>query len=139
VKKGGCFGFQNPFSIQQGVNMKKLIILDRITRELLHRLAATTKKIDPYPLVQNKINAGFQRISEDQFNLLCFYVLAELSRILGDPAELKKKLDSMNEMSEETSLRLQMLMDRRSRFMSTLSNIMKKISTTQDDLVQNIK
>jgi hypothetical protein len=51
---------------------------------------------------------------------------------------LKDRLDSMNEMSEMTSLRLQMMMDRRSKFISTLSNIMKKISQTQDTLVQNL-
>jgi hypothetical protein len=49
------------------------------------------------------------------------------------------KLDSMNEMSKMTSLRLQMMLDRRSRFMSTLSNIMKKLSDTQNSLVQNLK
>lgn len=54
-------------------------------------------------------------------------------------SELKGKLDSMNEMGEMTSLRLQMMMDRRSKFISTLSNIMKKISTTQDTLIQNLK
>jgi hypothetical protein len=53
--------------------------------------------------------------------------------------QLKQQLDSMNELSEMTSLRLQMMMDRRSKFISTLSNIMKKISTTQDTLVQNLK
>ena len=52
---------------------------------------------------------------------------------------LKGKLDSMSEMSEMTSLRLQMIMDRRSKLLSTLSNVMKKISATQDSLVQNIK
>jgi len=53
--------------------------------------------------------------------------------------DLKAKLDGMNEMSEMTSLRLQMTMDRRSKFITTLSSMMKKISTTQDILVQNIK
>ena len=53
--------------------------------------------------------------------------------------DLKSDLDGMNEMSEMTSLRLQMTMDRRSKFIQTLSNIMKKMSTTQDALVQNIK
>ena len=53
--------------------------------------------------------------------------------------DLKAQLDSMSEMSEMTSLRLQMTMDRRAKFISTLSNIMKKISTTQDTLVQNLK
>ena len=52
---------------------------------------------------------------------------------------LKGKLDSMSEMSEMTSLRLQMTMDRRSKYLSTLSNIMKKISTTQESIVQNLK
>jgi hypothetical protein len=53
--------------------------------------------------------------------------------------KLKEALDGMNELSEMCSLRLQMTMDRRSKFISTLSNSMKKISTTQDMLVQNIK
>lgn len=52
---------------------------------------------------------------------------------------LKDQLDSLSEMSEMTSLRLQMAMDRRSKFMQTLSNIMKKISSTEDTLVQNLK
>jgi len=51
----------------------------------------------------------------------------------------KKKLDSLNEMSEMTGLRLQMMMDKRSKFISTLSNIMKKISSTQNTVVQNLK
>lgn len=49
------------------------------------------------------------------------------------------QLDSMNEISEEMSLRLQMAMDRRSKFISTLSQMMKTISSTQDILVQNLK
>lgn len=53
--------------------------------------------------------------------------------------DLKGKLDSMNEVSEMTSLRLQMLMDRRSKFITTLSNIMKSISTTEDAVVGNLK
>lgn len=52
---------------------------------------------------------------------------------------LKSKLDDMNEKSEITSLRLQMMMDRRSKSISTLSNIMKKISETQDSIIQNLK
>ena len=45
----------------------------------------------------------------------------------------------MNGMSQMTSLRLQMTMDRRSRFIETLSNIMKKLSETSDSIVQNLK
>ena len=53
--------------------------------------------------------------------------------------DIQGNLDGMNEMSEMTSLRLQVTMDRRSKFIETLSNIMKKIGTTQETLVQNIK
>ena len=53
--------------------------------------------------------------------------------------DLKGRLDGMNEMSEMTSLRLQMTMDRRTKFIETLSNIMKKIGTTQETLSQNLK
>ena len=52
---------------------------------------------------------------------------------------LKSKLDDMNEMSEMTSLRLQMMMDRRNKSISILNNIMKKISETQDSIIQNLK
>ena len=53
--------------------------------------------------------------------------------------QLKQNLDSMSEMSETESLRLQMVMDRRSKFMATLSNILKKMSNTSDSIVQNMK
>jgi len=53
--------------------------------------------------------------------------------------ELRGKLYSMSELSEMSSLRLQMVMDRRAKLMSTLSNMMKKISDTQQSIVQNLK
>ncbi len=62
--------------------------------------------------------------------------LSGLKLLLND---LQGTLDGLNEMSEMTSLRLQLTMDRRSKFIETLSNLMKKTSTTQDILVQNIK
>ena len=57
----------------------------------------------------------------------------------GLQEDLKGKLDALNELSELTSLRLQMTMDRRSKFIETLSIIMKEISTTQETQVQNLK
>jgi hypothetical protein len=52
---------------------------------------------------------------------------------------LQGRLDSMNEMSEMTSMRLQMAMDRRSKFVETLSNMLKKIDKTQEAIIQNMK
>lgn len=53
--------------------------------------------------------------------------------------QMKGDLDSMSEMGEMQSLRLQMTMDRMSKMMSTLSNLLKKISDTQSSIVQNMK
>ena len=53
--------------------------------------------------------------------------------------QIKNDLDSMSEMGETESLRLQMAMDRMSKMMSTLSNLLKKISDTSQSITQNIK
>ncbi|MGH8103620.1 MAG: hypothetical protein ACREJQ_03760 [bacterium] len=52
---------------------------------------------------------------------------------------VKNKLDSLSEMGEMESLRLQMAMDRMSKMMSTLSNLMKKMSDTAQGITQNLK
>ena len=64
----------------------------------------------------------------------------------GEKAELdqqadaiKQDLDAMGEMGEMESLRLQMAMDRMSKMMSTLSNVLKKTSDTSSSIVQNMK
>ncbi len=53
--------------------------------------------------------------------------------------QLRDDIDSMSEMGEMESLRLQMAMDRLSKMMSTLSNLLKKLADTQQQLVQNLK
>jgi hypothetical protein len=53
--------------------------------------------------------------------------------------QMNHDLDSMNDMSEMTSMRLQMAMDRRSKFIETLSNVMKSISDTDSSIVANLK
>ena len=63
----------------------------------------------------------------------------DLENLKAIQNNLKGQLDAMNEMSEMTSMRLQMAMDRRSKFVEALSNIMKKIDDTQSTIVQNMK
>lgn len=53
--------------------------------------------------------------------------------------QVKGDLDSMSEMGETESLRLQMAMDRLSKMMSTLSNLLKKIGDTDQSITNNIK
>lgn len=52
---------------------------------------------------------------------------------------VKMKLDSLSEMGEMESLRLQMAMDRMSKLMATLANLLKKSSDTASAITQNIK
>lgn len=54
-------------------------------------------------------------------------------------ADLQDQLDSLSELSETESLRLQMAMDRVSKFMQTLSNLEKKTSDTDSAIVQNLQ
>lgn len=63
-------------------------------------------------------------------------VVAKLDAGLKDT---KANLDSMSEMGETESLRLQMAMDRLSKMMSTLSNLLKKVSDTAQSITQNLK
>jgi hypothetical protein len=53
--------------------------------------------------------------------------------------KVKNDLDSMSEMNEMDSLRLQMAMDRRSQVMSMLSNLLKKESDTAAGITANLK
>jgi hypothetical protein len=52
---------------------------------------------------------------------------------------VKNGLDSMSEMGETESLRLQMTMDRLSQMMSALSNLLKKMNESADGITRNLK
>jgi len=70
-----------------------------------------------------------------------FHLMATLyaKQLAAEGDALLGKLDSMSEMGELESLRLQMAMDRMSKAMSALSNLLKKISDTSSQIVQNLK
>ena len=53
--------------------------------------------------------------------------------------DIKDKLDSVSEMGEMESLRLQMAMDRRTKMMNDLSNLLKKMIDTESSIIQNLK
>lgn len=54
-------------------------------------------------------------------------------------ASIAQTKDSLADMSEMDQLQLQMAMDRLSKAMSTLSNLLKKVSETQGSITNNIK
>jgi hypothetical protein len=70
------------------------------------------------------------------YDALTFLAIYDAAEILQSDAE---KLDTLGDLSQEQSMRLQRLMDRRSKFFETLSNLMKKISDTAEGIVANLK
>jgi hypothetical protein len=104
----------------------------------------SVKRLKPNPRLGTKVNDTRADYTETQKHPFLSKTAPPpppdtLELPIDNLEEHQGKLDSLGEQSEMLSLRLQMTMDRRSKFISTLSNIMKKIATTQDTLIQNIK
>ena len=94
---------------------------------------------DPHSLYRSALAAlklRFPSSSPEETDVLAFYLVSLAAATEGG---MRGKLNSMNEMREMTSLKLQVTMNSRSKFIETLSNIMRKISSTQDSVVQNLK
>lgn len=53
--------------------------------------------------------------------------------------DLKARLDSLHEMTQESTARLQALMEKRSKVMDLLSNLLAKISDSSNSIVSNLK
>lgn len=91
----------------------------------------------------SSLKPQFPAASQQHLEVLAFYLLGLTIAANGDvdavKETVKNKLDSMSKMGEMESLRLQMAMDRLSKMMSTLSNLLKKISDTSSSIIQNIK
>ncbi len=115
-------------------------------RELLSKMqqqrTMTAIQLDSFKLLQNRTLALQQGRNADSIKFVRSsgrnqqVSKADIDAIKD---KLKSDLDSMSEMGEMESLRLQMAMDRMSKMMSTISNLLKKISNTADDIVQNLK
>ena len=63
----------------------------------------------------------------------------ELEAVRSELEALEAVRDSLSEVSEEQSLRMQMYMDRMSKADSMISNMLKKFSETSSGIVANMK
>ncbi len=116
------------------------------------------------PTVQADVQGQFPNLAAGDIEELCFIVLMEatndqdqdLEQIMAETkaqtnakqglrAELASNAvgggDSgqVSEMGDMASLRLQMAMDRKSKLMEALSNLMKTIDATSETIIQNMK
>ncbi len=115
-------------------------------REILSKMqkqqSMNSVQLDSFKLLRSKTIALQKHQNPDTVKYIRSVILKkEPSKTdIGAMIEqTKADLDSMSEMSEMESLKLQMVMDRRSKFMSTISNILKKISDSEDNIIKNLK
>ena len=73
--------------------------------------------------------------------VFCFFNLGALKAEdpIKETAVNNQQVETMSETTEIDSLRLQQVMERRSKIIQALANIIKKVSETTDSIVQNLK
>jgi hypothetical protein len=146
--------------IQRLIGPKTKQRISQIAPAFSARVRQLPPTADFHALAVAQVRSGFQglgNLSNEDVEALAFLVMmqatkdaqSELKNIMdgvkkanrqkqGQRAARNQK-DAMSDMSEEESLRLQMAMDRQSKFIQTLSNVEKKMAQTQDSIVQNLK
>ncbi|MBK8143120.1 MAG: hypothetical protein IPK57_20535 [Chitinophagaceae bacterium] len=112
-----------------------------ITFKNKQQKSMTAIQLDSFHLLSNRTIALQQDRNPESIKLVRSTRAKQVSKTDLDAmvVKLKGDLDSMSEMGEMESLRRQMLMDRKSKMMSTLSNLLKKIHDTQQSIIQNLK
>lgn len=107
-------------------------------RELLSKMqqqrTMTAIQLDSFKLLQNRTLALQQGRNADSIKIVRSSGRnQQVSKADIDAMKdkLKSDLDSMSEMGEMESLRLQMAMDRMSKTMSTISNLLKRSAKRQ--------
>lgn len=96
---------------------------------------------DPEALARTAVQSRWSHIRNvGASDTLAFIATYDAAKSLQETVDrAKQDLDSKSEMGETESLRLQMAMDRLSKMMSTLSNLLKKNSATAQSITQNLK
>ncbi|MEO5946285.1 MAG: hypothetical protein ABIP79_05675 [Chitinophagaceae bacterium] len=115
-------------------------------REMLSKMqkqhSINSIQLDSFKLLRSKTIALQKHQNPDTVKFIRSAIVNKQpskSDIAAMIEQTKNDLDSMSEMSEMESLRLQMAMDKMSKMMSTLSNLLKKISVTANQIIQNLK
>lgn len=148
LRKGPGFGRER----QLGYDWRMILVLiaAQMVQPQTAIRTAPNLAVQPPPVVDVNPSLRKERMMHDARRLLkqAQGIQANYQPAAGAPSKaeldtmvdtMKSDLDSMSEMGEMESLRLQMAMDRMSKMMSALSNLLKKISDTQNSITQNLK
>ena len=92
---------------------------------------------DPEALARAALRARWPNLrSAAGSDALAFLAIYESAEILQAWARAR---DSLAELSEQQQLKMQMVMDRLSKMMAMLSNLLKKLSEVSDSIIANLK
>lgn len=86
----------------------------------------------PAPIAQPRPSPNVNRVAVQPLPMSSAEFDRRFERAKNDP-------DSLSEMGEMESIRLQMAMNRQTKLMATLSNLMKRLSDTSSTITQNLK
>jgi hypothetical protein len=77
--------------------------------------------------------------SLDTDSILALMLTIYWKELDDEVGSLQRDVDAEADLSELETLRLQMAMDRISKMMASLSNLLKKLADTNSSIVQNLK
>jgi hypothetical protein len=124
------------------------VVMMEAARSAQDDLKAIMEQVKAANAAKKELNRLFKRKEETHqvlrgaldFESVFFLMATLYAKHLDEEAgELLDSLDATSEMGEMESLRLQMAMDRLSKFMSTVSNLLKKVADTSSQITQNLK
>ncbi len=115
--------------IKKLLDKKVMRSLNRAADDLLLDIVKTASEVYYQEKGEAVITSNYESLNEEQITVLNFYILARVE------SELERK----NQLAEEDSFRLELYMDRRTKLLQTLSNIMDKLSAISDATVRDIR
>ena len=116
--------------------------LHSVSQAFLRRLLRDKKTVDLSELLKQEMGRQFTGLSPQQSNILTFYVLTGIVRLLpphADESDGGSERDSISEMNETDMLMLQQLMEKKNQLETMISNIMKAGFEGGQSAIQSLK
>ena len=121
--------------LSQGLSFNTKIRIRRLVPRYLMRVKLFQDSRSMYREALTQLKVEFPFAPPASFESMATYLIG----VAASSEDTWQKLDTTSDLKELESLRLQMAMDRLSKLMSTLSNLLKKVSETGQGITQNIK
>ncbi len=126
-------------NVQSRQTEKQRSSLDQLSEALALKCRRECYFGDHLQFIKNIITLALPGLPPSEVNALAAYFISDPIHHQINWGSPGHRSDALNDLSSMDSIRLQMMMDRISKFEETLSNIMKKLGDTQASIIQNLK